>query len=105
MKRLLLLLSTFVSLTGYSQAVEVINKIVLKEGEKIKVSKGGFTGAAMWLGWEKDKQPAFYTLSGFGVADLMQQPDNAIALNTGGTSRIGSISLGLLLTHILRQSE
>ena len=80
-------------------------KIILKEGEEIKVSKGGFTGAAMWLNWEKDKQPSFYTLSGFGLSDLAQQPANGIGFNTGKINRIGNISLGLLLTQLLKQGN
>ena len=80
-------------------------KITLTEKEKIKVSKGGITGAAIWLNWEKDKQPAFYTLSGFGLSDFNQQPMNGIAFNTGSINRIGNISVGLLLTQLLKQGN
>ncbi len=80
-------------------------KITLKEKEEVKVSKGGFTGAAMWLNWENDKQPAFYTLSGFGLSDFNQQPMNGISFNTGKINRIGNISVGLLLTQLLKQGN
>ena len=59
----------------------------------------------MWLNWEKDKQPSFYTLSGFGLSDLAQQPANGIGFNTGKINRIGNISLGLLLTQLLKQGN
>ena len=80
-------------------------KIFLKEGENIKVSKGGFAGSVMLLIGERDSQPCFYALSGFGLADMSQQSSNSISFNTGGISRIGNISLGLLLTQLLKQAN
>jgi hypothetical protein len=87
-------------------------KISLKEGEEIKVSKGGVVGGeSMRFNWEKDKQPAFYSLSGFGLSDWSEQQrvnsfqGSAIAFNTGRINRIGNISLGLLLTQLLKQGN
>lgn len=82
-------------------------KIVLKEGVEVKVSKGGFSGAAMWLNWEKDKQPSFYALSGFGLNGAGFQPPGGIGVsfNTGRINRIGNISLGLLFTQLLKQGN
>ena len=80
-------------------------KINLKEGEEVKVSKGGFMGASLWLHRENDKQPAFYSLSSFGLADFNQQPSNTISFNTGRINRISNISLGLLLKQLLKQGN
>lgn len=88
-------------------------KITLKEGEEVKVSKGGAVGGeAMWLKWEKDKPPAFYSLSGFGLSDWSEQQrtnsfnqGSAIAFNTGRINRIGNISVGLLLKQLLKQGN
>ena len=80
-------------------------KYILKEREELKFSKGGFTGAAIWLNWEKDKQPQFYSLSGFALNDINHQPANGIAFNTGRINRISNINLGLLLTKLLKQGN
>lgn len=81
-------------------------KITLKEGEEVKVNKGGSVGGGtMWLNWEKDKQPAFYSLSGFGLSDWSQQPQNGISFNSGRINRIGNLSLGFLLTQLLKQGN
>jgi len=82
-------------------------KYTLKEGEELKISKGGFTGATVWLKWEADKQPQFYTLTGFGLSDIQQQPyypgQSSIGFNTGRINKITDISLGLLLVNLLKQ--
>jgi hypothetical protein len=80
-------------------------KITLNEKEEVKVNKGGFTGETMWLNWEEDKQPAFYTLSGFGLSDYYLQPISGISFNTGRINRIGNISVGLLLTQLLKKGN
>lgn len=88
-------------------------KISLEEGKDIKVSKGGTVGGAwVWLGWEKDKQPDFFSLSGFGLMDWSEQQrpsmfnqGSSIGFHTGGINRIGNISLGLLLTQLLKQGN
>jgi len=80
-------------------------KITLKPEEKIKISKGSITGASITLRWEKDKKPAFYTLSGFGLAPMNQQPMNGISFNTANINKIQNISLGLLLTKLLKQAN
>ena len=88
-------------------------KIALEEGNELNVSKGGAIGGArMCLKWSKDRQPAFYTLSGFGVSasnDPSFSPNNGyntstISFRTGGISQITNINLGLLLAQILGQN-
>ena len=99
--------STSFSINGESKEIKsgTYYKIILKEDEQVKVSKGGFAGAAMWLNWEKAKAPAFYSLSGFGLAGLNLQPAGGIAFNTGSINRISNISLGFLLTQLLKQGN
>jgi hypothetical protein len=83
-------------------------KINLKEGEEIKVSRKG-AGAPMWLKWEPNKRLAFYTLTGIG--DIQTIPVNSPSGNgftTIATNKINSISdisFGLLLVHLLKQSN
>jgi len=96
------------NLNGESKVIKAGNyyKISIREGQEIKVNKGGAVGgASMWLKWEKDKQPVFYTLSGFGLAGLDKQPEFGIAFNTGKINRIANISLGLLVTQLLQQGN
>jgi hypothetical protein len=81
-------------------------KFELKEGEELKLNKGGaIGGSTAWLVWEKDKQPQFYTLTGFGLSNITQQPANGISFHTGKISRIYNVSVGLLLINLLKQSD
>jgi hypothetical protein len=101
-------------LNGVSKEIKAgtYYKITLKEGEEIKVKKGGLIGDALSLSWEKDKQPSFYTLSGFGLSNFNmppsygnQMPVLGVGFKTGSINKIGNISLGLLLTQLLKQGE
>jgi len=83
-------------------------KVIIKEGETVKLSKGGFTGEMCKLSWQKDKQPQFYTLSGFGIDPYSFIPSgpyrgDKIGFNTGRINPIENVSLGLLLTQLLPQ--
>jgi len=79
-------------------------RLELKPGEELKLNKGGAIGGATgWLNWEKDKQPQFYTLTGFGLNNITQQPVNGISFHTGGINRIYNMSVGFLLIKLLKQ--
>lgn len=89
-------------------------RIVLNRGETVMINKGGpIGGATVWLNWEKDKQPYFYTLSGFGMNNWEQQvatnigfgTANTIEFNTGRINRILDNSLGFLLIYVLKQGN
>lgn len=81
-------------------------RLELKQGQELKLNKGGVIGGATaWLNWEKDKQPQFYTLTGFGLSNITQQPVNGISFNTGRINRINNISVGLLLIKLLKQAN
>jgi hypothetical protein len=80
-------------------------KIILKPNEKIKISKGGITGASVVLNWEKNKEPIFLSLSGFGLASLDKQPANGIGFTSGSINKIINNSFGLLLTKLLKQGN
>lgn len=84
---------------------ETYFKFILKEGEELSLSKGGFLGEKMWLSWGKDKQPAFFSLSGFGLSDWKEQPANGVAFNSGRINPIENISFGLLLTLLFKQGN
>jgi hypothetical protein len=105
------------NLNGESKSIKsgTYYKIALEEGKELKVNKGGpIAGATMWLNWKKDKQPAFYSLSSFGVSGNNQpsfSPNNGyntgsvISFNTGRINQITDINLGLLLVQILGQNN
>lgn len=89
-------------------------RIGLNQGETVMINKGGpIGGATVWLNWEKDKQPYFYTLSGFGMNNWEQQVTanigfgtvNSIAFTTGKINRILDNSLGFLLIYVLKQGN
>jgi len=77
-------------------------KINLTEGKDVMISKGGVAGESVTLSWMNDKQTLFFTLSGFGLSRLADQPAFGVGFNTGKINRIGNVSLGLLLTKLLK---
>lgn len=80
-------------------------KFTLKPGEKLKINNGGITGESIKLQWEKDKHPAFYTLSGIEVSPLVRPPSFGIRVSTGSINKIKIISVGYLLTQLLKQGN
>jgi hypothetical protein len=79
-------------------------KFQLKEGEELKLNKGGFTGASMWLNYKPDKPALFVTTTGFGLDSPMAPGTVGLSFNTGRFNYMDE-SLGRLLTQILKQSE
>ena len=79
----------------------------LKEGQELKLSKGGFTGATMWIKYKENRQPVFLTITSFGLGgDGYVPPGGGVGL-TFNTGRINSINndLGQLLINFLTRAE
>ena len=80
-------------------------KQVMKEGQELKINKGGMIGATVWTKWRKDRPATFLTLTGFGLGGGPLPPGMAgVAINTGRINYVNG-NLGHLLTQILKQQE
>lgn len=80
-------------------------KQVIKEGQELKINKGGMIGATVWTKWRKDRPATFLTLTGFGLGGGPMPPGMAgVAINTGRINYVNG-NLGHLLTQILKQQE
>ena len=97
---------------GVSREIKsgTFHKIVLKKGEEIKLNKGGATGAFVSLSWKQDNKPVFYSLSGFGLNMVDTKPGmgenhNGISFHSGAINQIENISLGYLMTLLLKPGE
>lgn len=77
----------------------------LSEGEKIKISKGGLTGATAWLTGKKDEQSTYLSLTGFGLGPSVPPPGTiGLSFNTGRIYPMDK-NLGELLTLILERED
>ncbi|OFY62222.1 MAG: hypothetical protein A3H98_04485 [Bacteroidetes bacterium RIFCSPLOWO2_02_FULL_36_8] len=89
-------------------------KHTIKQNEKVKINKGGFFGATATIVWEENKICKFYSLSGFGLADVpfgiyptptyYGSPGIGVSFTTGKLKSVDR-SFGLLLTMILKQHQ
>ena len=79
-------------------------KFRLKEGEELKLNKGGFTGATAWFTYKQNKPAVFMTITGFGLGGPESTGTLSMSFNTGRFNRIDE-NLGQLLTQVLKQSE
>lgn len=77
----------------------------LKDGAELKLSKGGFTGATVWLKYHPDRLATFFTITGFGLGGSVP-PLGAVGVSFN-TGRINYIDrdLGFLLTRLLQQAN
>lgn len=89
-------------------------KAIIKEGEKLKINKGGAFGSTVTLVWEENKFCKFFTTSGFGLADRPYGMNPAPAYGGGmgmsisfsnGKLSAMDASIGFLMTKILTQQE
>jgi len=76
-----------------------------KEGQKVKINKGGFSGATIWIKWEENKPATFLTLTGFGLGGMpIPVGQIGMSFNTGRINYIDG-DLGILSAALLTQSE
>lgn len=80
-------------------------KYVLKEGEEVKINKGGISGMTMWFNYKKGSKATHLTMTGLGLGGGPVPGDVVgIAVNTGRFRHVPG-DLGCLLKTILKQSE
>jgi hypothetical protein len=72
-----------------------------KEGQEVKINKGGFTGATVWIKWKENKPATFLTLTGFGLGGgSVPYGTVGVSFNTGRINYIDG-NLGHLLLQVL----
>lgn len=84
-------------------------KYKLKEGEEVKINKGGIFGATVWIKWEQNRQARFLSITGFSVADPRQPgpyptAGASISFTTGSMAYIDK-NMGRLLVEVLKLNE
>jgi hypothetical protein len=80
-------------------------KQIIKEGETIKINKGGISGMTIWFKYTPGKKATFLTLTGVGLGGGAVPGDIVgVAVNTGRLHHIPG-DLGCLLKNILKQNE
>jgi len=76
-------------------------------GEEIKINKGGFAGATLWITGEENNSASFLSFSGIGLDGALYNPgSNAVGMNIS-TGRISKIepNFGLALLKIFEQQK
>jgi hypothetical protein len=77
----------------------------IKEGQEVKINKGGFTGATLWVKWKENKPAVFLSLTGFGLGGgPVPAGQIGISFNTGRINFIDD-DFGHLLVSLLTQSQ
>ena len=80
-------------------------RYINKEGQDVKINKGGLTGATIWIKWKEGKPATFLTLTGFGLGGApIPAGQLGMSFNTGRINYIDG-NLGHLLVSLLTQSE
>jgi hypothetical protein len=80
-------------------------KQIIKEGEEIKINKGGISGMTMWFKYKQGSKATFLTLTGLGLGGGPVPNDIiGVSINTGRLNHVQG-DLGSLLKNILKQSE
>ncbi len=81
-------------------------KYVAKQGEKVKVSKGGITGMKAFYQFKETRQDIFLSLTGFGFNGIGLLPNNTVGvLFTTGQIHSLDLGLGYLLKTLLKESK
>ncbi|MBL7901496.1 MAG: hypothetical protein JNK73_05825 [Bacteroidia bacterium] len=70
------------------------------QGQEVKINKGGFTGATVWIKWKENKAATFLTLTGFGLSDAPVGQMGA-SIHTGRMNYLDE-NLGQLLVLLLK---
>lgn len=74
----------------------------IKKDEKLKISKGGFTGATVTYPYKEGRIASFISISGFGVNNDLPQPGTiGMSFNTGRLNPVEK-GLGFLLIKMLK---
>ena len=72
-----------------------------KEGQEVKINKGGLTGATIWIKWKENKPATFLTLTGFGLGGgQVPYGTVGVSFNTGRINFIDG-NLGHLLIQVM----
>ncbi|MBY0436236.1 MAG: hypothetical protein K2U26_19245 [Cyclobacteriaceae bacterium] len=72
-----------------------------KEGQEVKINKGGLTGATIWIKWKEEKSATFLTLTGFGLGGgPVPYGTVGLSFNTGRINYIDG-NLGHLLIQLM----
>lgn len=79
-------------------------KLPLKEGQELKLNKGGITGETIWLNYKQDKSAVFLTATSLGLGGPTPPGTVGLAFNTGRLNYLDG-NLGYLLAQVLKQSE
>ncbi|KFF75414.1 hypothetical protein HX13_04315 [Chryseobacterium sp. P1-3] len=80
-------------------------KVVLKENEEVKITKGGITGMSIWVKWKPEQFNKFYSFSGLGVDGAGFGSNGAsIVFNTGRIFPVDR-DLGYFLIQVLKESK
>jgi hypothetical protein len=81
-------------------------KYTIAEGEELKISKGGFTGAKVRLKYKKEKAPIYLMVMGFGLGGGPLPPHGTIGIsfNTGQIRELTEDS-GQFFVQVLKQSD
>ena len=58
-------------------------KRIIKEGEKIKINKGGISGMSMWPKYKQGAKATFFSLSGFELGGPLPAGVIGVAFTTG----------------------
>ena len=80
-------------------------KYEIPQEKEAKISKGGLTGATLWITWKENKPASFLTLTGFGLGNV-QPPVGQVGISFG-TGRINRMdeNMGYLLISLLSVSD
>ncbi|MCU0360616.1 MAG: hypothetical protein MUF75_07855 [Bacteroidia bacterium] len=72
------------------------------QGQEVKINKGGFTGATVWIKWKENKAATFLTLTGFGLNNSpVPAGQMGASFHTGRMNYLDE-NLGQLLVHLLK---
>lgn len=77
-------------------------KVQNKAGQEVKISKGGFTGATVWIKGKEDRPATFLTLTGFGLGGgTVPAGQIGMTFNTGRINYVDG-NLGCLIVLLLK---
>jgi hypothetical protein len=80
-------------------------RYVNEEGREVRINKGGFSGATVWIKWEENKPASFLSMTGFGLGTGPAPAGQiGISFNSGRLNYIDT-NLGHLLVSLLHASE